>query len=214
MAIFSARDRMSLAHSKRKPVTIRSPIPGPAPASAPWSAEASDRLKTLLEVDRMSAAQAARVLGVTRNAVIGKAWRLGVAFARQPDAKKPKDMGETLARLALNLKRDAERKARAAEELRSMKMPIAAQLEPPVMGPGDHKTFFDDIRSEHCRWSVGEIEGHRGRHFFCCAPVNAGSSYCPYHHAIAYQAGSRAPVKPVSGHKRAGEPLRLLEAAE
>ncbi len=51
-----------------------------APPFLGWTAENIEKLRTLILLDRKTAAQAARALGVTKNSVIGKCHREDIAF--------------------------------------------------------------------------------------------------------------------------------------
>lgn len=128
-----------------------------------WTDARVDTLKSLWKKG-LSASQIAEELGeVTRNAVIGKAHRLGLSSRPSP-VKKPAK---------------AKRKEPAKKSV---------VIEPEAPGPAgkrDRITILD-LTDRICKWPIGhpgEPEFH-----FCgrrSAPVQP---YCAFHAAMAYQA--------------------------
>jgi hypothetical protein len=49
-----------------------------------WTEERIAELRHLLTVEGLSAKAAARVMGTTKNSIVGKARRVGIAFVREP----------------------------------------------------------------------------------------------------------------------------------
>lgn len=185
--------RMSLAHNLRKPVTLTVVAP---PTFAGWTDATTERLRELLAAG-MSASRAARELGCTRNAVIGKARREGIAFTTPGAGGKGRDKTDTerFAVYQARLAREREARARATAERRERSAArrtanaapaehIAREPAPICIGPREPMTL-PDIRfrpGRMCRWPVGEVEGERGRHLFCAADVPAfGDVYCAEH---------------------------------
>lgn len=204
MARLSTNERMSLAHSLRKPVTLA----GNPAARFAWTDAALGRLRDLL-ADGASASDAARLLGYSRNAVIGKANREGIAFGRagiggkggvKTDHDKEAAYQARLARerqaraATAQARRDHSAARRLADAAPAVHIAPTRPVAAPARGP---MTFLDPrLTSDCCRFPVGEADGHRGRHLFCAAPVKAGSSYCAHHYVVAYQPGSALRVLP------------------
>ncbi len=175
-----------------------------------WTDERIAQLKQYWE-DGRSASQIAELLGegLSRNAVIGKAHRLGLAS--RPSPLKTGD-GKAEARAP-----KAEPKAAAPKPAAPRPAPpqapassaVAAQAEAPARpvqplvalpdagGPstaaarcaprpkGGRVTLLD-LNDRICKWPIGhpdEPDFH-----FCGKPVNPGFPYCSEHCLVAYQA--------------------------
>src|SRR5215831_6036789 len=132
-----------------------------------WTEERVEQLKSLWG-DGLSASQIARVLGgVTRNAVIGKVHRLGLAGRAGPArAERPRSMStRSVVRVA-------------APE------PEIIEEDPVVLEDGNFATVLT-INDRMCRWPIGdpaENEFH-----FCGRKPKLGSPYCEAHARKAYQ---------------------------
>lgn len=139
-----------------------------------WTDERIEKLKKYW-ADGLSAGQiAARLSGVSRNAVIGKARRIGLA-------------------IHVNAVVDRERKP-AAPKVSKEKMrvktvspvPLPVEEPPPivasVVAPRSLCLTLMELESHHCRWPYGE----RAPFTFCGHGVESGDVYCTYHSRIAY----------------------------
>jgi GcrA cell cycle regulator len=191
-----------------------------------WTDERIETLRGLWEKG-LTASQIADKLGsVSRNAVIGKAHRLGlkarpspvkgdsdgtpretVKKAAAPAAPKPKPETAAPEAAATQPRPAAEAKASpaAAPAVPKPAMPVrAAMPAAPVKprAPGEKVTLLD-LSDKICKWPIG----HPGEpdFQFCGRPVNPGFPYCMSHCAEAYQAQlprdrnrpSRAPMPPL-----------------
>ena len=136
-----------------------------------WTEDRVEQLRTLW-TEGLSASQIARVLGggVTRNAVIGKVHRLG------------------LAGRATAVRSDRPRLP-SAPRLGGMRMhhqppaPIVEE-DPVTLDDGSFATVLT-ISNTMCRWPIGdpaESEFH-----FCGRKPKVGSPYCEAHARKAYQ---------------------------
>ncbi len=133
-----------------------------------WTDERVEQLKALW-AEGLSASQIARVLGgVTRNAVIGKVHRLGLAGRATPArAERPRT---SVAR-------------RAAVHV-AIPEPEIIEEDPIIMEDGSFATVLT-INDRMCRWPIGdpaENEFH-----FCGRKPKSGSPYCEAHARKAYQ---------------------------
>jgi GcrA cell cycle regulator len=133
-----------------------------------WTEERVEQLKTLW-TDGLSASQIARALGgVTRNAVIGKVHRLGLAGRAGPArAERPRHNSphKSAARIAVP-------------------EPEIVEQEPVKLDDGNFATVLT-INDRMCRWPIGdpaENEFH-----FCGRKPKTGSPYCDAHARKAYQ---------------------------
>jgi GcrA cell cycle regulator len=185
-----------------------------------WTDERIDQLKSLWE-QGMTASQIADALGgVSRNAVIGKAHRLGLQSRPSPvrssDASADEPAAPTPPPAA---KADPvpppPRQAAVAPEpvpvtpssLHEPVAPASPPAPPRRMVPAKpsaeirDKTGLLDLNDKICKWPIGH-PGEPDFHF-CGQPVNQGFPYCLSHCAVAYQAQlprrDRRPPLPFGG---------------
>ena len=133
-----------------------------------WSDERVQTLKALW-TEGLSASQIARALGgVTRNAVIGKVHRLGLAGRASP-ARSDRP------RLPM---------APKASTLRNAVPTVVVEEDPLQLEDGHFATVLT-VSDRMCRWPIGdpaESEFH-----FCGHGPKSGSPYCEAHARKAYQ---------------------------
>lgn len=134
-----------------------------------WTEERVDQLKSLW-TDGLSASQIARVLGegITRNAVIGKVHRLGLA-------------GRATAARVDRLRLPST--PRLAPRLREPEPPVLEE-EPLKLEDGSLVGVLA-ISDRMCRWPIGD-PGAEEFHF-CGRSPKSGSPYCEAHARKAYQ---------------------------
>jgi GcrA cell cycle regulator len=156
------------------PVSITSPA---APGNGPgWTDARTERLKALW-ADGRPASEIASLLGeVTRNAVIGKVHRLGLAgrktTSRKPAPRRTSPRRAKSGRVEPRL--PATRIVRPAAPLQPPPPPPAAALMLPLR----------QLRAGQCRWPIGDpLEAGFG---FCGCRKAPGVPYCAHHAAIAY----------------------------
>lgn len=136
---------------------------------ANWTDERVEQLKSLW-ADGLSASQIARALGgVTRNAVIGKVHRLGLAGRAAPAPSEHARVAATPARPAAP--RPAEPK------------PVVAE-DPIRLEDGKFATVLT-ITDHMCRWPIGDPSD--ADFHFCGRKTKPGSPYCDVHARMAYQ---------------------------
>jgi GcrA cell cycle regulator len=132
-----------------------------------WTDERVEQLKSLW-AEGLSASQIARVLGgVTRNAVIGKVHRLGLAGRAGPArAERPRNVThKSVVRIAAP-------------------QPEIVEEDPIILDDGKFATVLT-INDRMCHWPIGdpaEISFH-----FCGRKPKLGSPYCEAHARKAYQ---------------------------
>lgn len=141
----------------------------------PWSEELEADLRRLWEEEALSASQIAQKLGygVTRNAVIGKASRLGL------DAKAPR-------------KYPARRPKRVRRSYRIGSPPPATpRVQPPPIAPDipdpdpEDRVALVDLEPHHCRYPIGHL-GEPG-FGFCGRPRHGFGPYCPTHLRVTHR---------------------------
>jgi GcrA cell cycle regulator len=135
---------------------------------ANWTDDRVDQLKSLW-TEGLSASQIARALGgVTRNAVIGKVHRLGLAGRTTP-ARNERPRLPSAPRVNVRPRIPA---------------PPIVEEEPLTLEDGNFATVLT-ITEHMCRWPIGDPAD--GEFHFCGRKTKPGSPYCEAHARMAYQ---------------------------
>jgi GcrA cell cycle regulator len=164
-----------------------------------WTDERIEQLKKLWG-DGLSASQIASELGnVTRNAVIGKVHRLGLAGRAKSTAIQPQRqrkaappprvapatpvrvLSPTLVRGAVALKQEAILVAEAET------MP-ALRMEDVVVAMSRRVSIME-LKEGVCRFPLGDPM--QPDFVYCGADCHVGTPYCGFHSRIAYQPNER-----------------------
>ena len=130
-----------------------------------WTHERIEQLKKLWEAGYTASNIATELGGITRNAVIGKAHRLGLSGRMKSKSK--------VSSVAI------VRKRKMPVNKNSKIIELTTSVEP--MNP----TSFADIKDGLCRWPLGEPEDLDFK--FCGRKCAEGMIYCTEHHSLAYQ---------------------------
>jgi GcrA cell cycle regulator len=158
-----------------------------------WTDEVVEQLKQHW-IDGKSASQIAGLLGngVTRNAVIGKVHRLGLAGrAKTPSASVPRPRrvapppahriaGPRLGSPAPRILRGATALALAPQTLPELEQPDFES----VVVPMSLRVTIVELKESMCRWPLGDPATAEFR--YCGSPTASGP-YCAYHGRLAYQ---------------------------
>jgi GcrA cell cycle regulator len=132
-----------------------------------WTEERVEQLKSLW-TEGLSASQIARALGgVTRNAVIGKVHRLGLAGRAGP--ARSERVRTTVVRRAAHIVAPP---------------PVIVEEDPIVLEDGHFATVLT-INDRMCRWPIGDPS--ENEFHFCGHKPKSGSPYCEAHARKAYQ---------------------------
>jgi GcrA cell cycle regulator len=147
---------------------------------------------TMLWAKGWSASQiATRLGGVTRNAVIGKAHRLGL-----PDRK-----GKNRYRQASSKSRTCNRR-RQTPLVHPWKLPPSKPLRLAEQAPEAPQSLPEpaplrltllDLRENTCRWPIGDPQDENFH--FCGCQTSGIGPYCDYHAQIAHQPYVRRPKR-------------------
>ncbi|RVT97913.1 hypothetical protein EOD42_08980 [Rhodovarius crocodyli] len=143
-----------------------------------WTPERIDQLKALWANPANSGSTIASILRVSKNAVLGKAHRLGLPSRPSP------------------IKADAQPRAPIPMRQPKVTLPLMAMESAPGVAPTTPFRMVDvsfpppPPSSRHrCCWPLWPDKGPT-THQYCDAPVlmrgEAASSYCPDHYARAY----------------------------
>ncbi len=147
-----------------------------------WTDDRIDLLKAHWEAG-MTASQIADVLGqgVSRNAVIGKAHRLGLE-ARPSPVKVTEAAAAVIEAVVAAAEGVVEGLVASTPTPRPApkRAPRTAAMAKPV------RTTLLDLNEKVCKWPIGH-PGETDFHF-CGKPAQASFPYCSEHCAIAYQA--------------------------
>lgn len=143
-----------------------------------WTDERVEQLKKLWS-EGLSASQIARTMGgVTRNAVIGKVHRLGLA-GRSTSSRSERPRRVTVPKPVA----------------KPVPMRPIIVEEPLKLDNGEFVTVLN-VSDRMCKWPIGDPATNEFR--FCGRPNSEGSPYCSAHNRLAYQ-----PVQQRRNRKRA-----------
>ncbi|AWB19883.1 GcrA cell cycle regulator [Methylobacterium currus] len=155
-----------------------------ADAGPSWTKERVELLKRLWSDGRSASQIAAEIGGVSRNAVIGKVHRLGLA------GRVLKSNG---AAPAVGRRPRSEAESAPVAETPSVLAPAPpalalVQAAPPcteVALPESARVTIMELREFMCRWPMGDPSTPDFR--FCGDRAITGLPYCTHHSRIAYQ---------------------------
>ena len=149
-------------------------------ANPKWTRQREEQLRELILMD-LTSSQAARILGVTRNACLGKAQRLGVRFHERKHGLAP-----------LKARQAKARPPRLAKPPKVVDF-TPTQSGVPIWG----------LENWMCRWVTGDprdIEALR----YCGERVTApGKSWCEAHGRVLTIPGSARKIREPRDEKRA-----------
>ncbi|MDZ4737158.1 MAG: GcrA family cell cycle regulator [Rhodospirillaceae bacterium] len=146
-----------------------------------WTDERISLLKQLWGQGMTASQIAERLGGVSRNAVIGKAHRLGLSSRPSP-IRGGVSTGPRPAR-----RRSSARLATAAAAPTApatATVPMAPRIEAPAPKPAPRRSAASG-GSRACMWPLGDPKDQNFH--FCEAPAEAGRPYCHAHCTQAYQ---------------------------
>lgn len=160
-----------------------------------WTEERVELLKKYW-AEGLSASQIANALGgVTRNAVIGKVHRLGLAARAKstrtnttPRPRKPRSSNrETVARPRFSGNAALKTEAVADADTAPEPVPLRVVHEELYIPPEERATILT-LTETRCRWPIGDPT--HDDFYFCGRSCDASESYCKHHAAVAFQPNS------------------------
>lgn len=158
-------------------------------AAVGWTDDRVALLRRLWEDGQSASKIAAQLGGVTRNAVIGKVHRLGLAGRTRGGeeaaaAASPSKTIEIETAIAVVETQAPEPVAILSHRL-TPELPAAAPTPAPTALPISQRVTIMDLRESMCRWPLGDPTTPEFR--FCGARSITGLPYCTHHAEIAYQ---------------------------
>ncbi|MBW6397787.1 GcrA family cell cycle regulator [Roseomonas sp. HJA6] len=148
-----------------------------------WTAEAIERLKALW-AEGHSTAEIGRRMGISKNAVVGKAHRLNLPARPSPIRRdaEPRPAPAPRAPRPIPAARVAPPAMLRPASMAPQPAPVVAVAPPPVVRP--FPAARPRLGSRSCCWPIGEpgTAGFR----FCGAEPMSGKPYCTEHAALAY----------------------------
>lgn len=136
-----------------------------------WTDERVAELKRLWETGK-SASEIGKILGVSKNSVVGKAHRLKLKSRPSPIRRTP-----------FVKPKAAPRKEPPKPQPQVIHEPAPLPAPRPIVG----------VKGPKCLWPIGD-PGDTDFHF-CEAPAVAGKPYCPQHCARAYITKTRGETR-------------------
>lgn len=154
-----------------------------------WTDERVEALKKLWQ-EGLSASQiAGRIGGVTRNAVIGKVHRLGLAGRATTSRMKSHRPRRTPAAQKMRPARPQQRFGTpASSPLRDLYRAEGESYVPPVEDvviPLAERKYIQTLTENCCRWPIGDPQ--LADFHFCGKKKVAGLPYCDVHARRAFQ---------------------------
>jgi GcrA cell cycle regulator len=156
-----------------------------------WTDERVELLRQLW-LDGRSASQISAQLGhgLTRNAVIGKVHRLGLAGrAKSPSsAASPPRPAPTQRVAPRSSSGGGARAVRGNTALMLSPEPMLESLpvfHEDVVVPMSLRVTIVELKEAMCRWPLGDPTSSEFR--YCGSPSSGASPYCAYHSKLAYQ---------------------------
>lgn len=150
----------------------------PAPL---WTAEQDETLANLLKAGD-TARKIGLVVGKSRNAVIGRAHRLGLHFKNPVGFQRKKTVAKDPTRTSGRVSQPAHGFFRAVKLVRPRMGPMPAPVIPDHE-PEPRMVALMDLRAGDCRYPLGDP---RDAAFGFCGHPTESSSYCPFHRQLAY----------------------------
>jgi GcrA cell cycle regulator len=158
-----------------------------------WNLEAIDRLRKMW-AEGLSTAEIGRRMGVSKNAIVGKAHRLNLSTRPSPIRRDPAAprvtqlmtprMKEIIAEAHIAEARKKRRLPKAEERVETDEPPPPAARELPKNTKEPSKPRKRHGDSETCCWPIGDPGTSEFR--FCEEEPAPGKPYCAEHAAIAY----------------------------
>ncbi|OPZ76855.1 MAG: GcrA cell cycle regulator [Alphaproteobacteria bacterium ADurb.Bin438] len=137
-----------------------------------WTEEKIEELKKLW-AEGLTTGEIGKRLGVSKNAVVGKAHRLDLESRPSP-----------IKRAVSEVKEVVQKEVAQKEVVSEPKAPVRKKLPVKEVDKKNKKTKISDLTSTSCRWPVGDPKEEDFH--FCGKETFNGKPYCLEHCAVAY----------------------------
>jgi hypothetical protein len=144
----------------------------------PWTPEKIADLTRMWVVEKLPASVIAERLGMTRNAIVGKVFRLKLSS----EGHATNGGGAPKGPRKIRPIRSTPFRPPVSTLVSTLSPPEEKKMEGPPVGG----VPLLELENWHCR----EIIGHNGLAVFCGATQCENSSFCPTHHAKNYTFGT------------------------
>jgi GcrA cell cycle regulator len=162
-----------------------------------WTNDRVEELRRLWGQGQTASRIAELLGGITRNAVIGKAHRLGLRGRPSPIRREdgqaslpsqPRRTSASAAAIAEELTHQVAQEAPRQESMAAAEPPPPAAAQSPAPGASSGRPLRSGTKA--CSWPMGDPK-QPGFHF-CGEEAVAGRPYCAAHCSMAYQRKSEA----------------------
>lgn len=155
-----------------------------------WTDERVERLKRLWAEGMSASRIATEIGGVSRNAVIGKVHRLGLAGrakGAEAEPPRPRKVGSAEGAAAAPCREEIamgpdQGKAPIADGVEAA---LPAPVREEVAVARSERVTIMELREAMCRWPLGDPTSPEFR--FCGNRSITGLPYCSHHAQVAYQ---------------------------
>jgi GcrA cell cycle regulator len=178
-----------------------------------WTDHRVSSLKQLWADGLSASAIAGQLGGVTRNAVIGKVRRLGLA-ARATTSRRRASPPATHPWHCNTVATPRRRTPRASPLRTLLSAPAAldAMLDDELLIPPAERKSIDTLTPTSCRWPIGDPK--RPDFHFCGRTKLANFPYCQLHARRAFRVTARAsPPCPLKHKPTCSHPATIQEAS-
>jgi GcrA cell cycle regulator len=150
-----------------------------------WNDERVETLKKLWAQGLSASTIAGELGGITRNAVIGKVHRLGLAGrAKSPAAGTQRPRKPRAAASMLRIPRASVRGNTALAAAYEFDVEVELEVADNVIPLGQRRSLLE-LTEETCHWPIGDPG--TADFYFCGGATVTSLPYCAYHSRIAYQ---------------------------
>ena len=160
-----------------------------------WTEQMVEDLRKMWK-EGLTTGEIGKRLGVSKNSIVGKVHRLGLAGRPSPIKKKSDDSEAISQPTAPSLQTiktskaekitsdESNKKAEAVKESKKEEHFISTKIESKPQVRKDGKVMLTSLDNHTCRWPIGDPKDENFH--FCGKKVRLGQTYCEEHAALAY----------------------------
>ena len=156
-----------------------------------WTDAEAETLKAMWNKGHSASEIVAAIPGVTRNSVIGKAYRLGLReHVNAPKLNKPLPTSSENGRAPVKkLARDARVKIAKPDPVKVAEVTRLVERVAALPAPKPLNLTLLELDSRSCRWPVA---GEKASTLFCGHPTEDSKSYCTCHVRLSVGRGTES----------------------